>query len=1475
MSIDTWDVYVTDNGQDVVELLNGVSSIIYSTSIAGLVLTVMALALLFIAIRFIFTGGWSGSMKWFITSLIVLFALVAPRKPVHVQDYSDPNIVGIVEDVPLGLAAILSFSTVVGDSLVQVFETAFGTTDGSGSTVNGGFVYSTGGMLEAEKTFAAMMNTDAQNPRVIANVNSFLSSCVYPEVTRNDSFGDVTEAADLPAYFASRSTSALVFYRPAPTSSAPTTTVPGAWRQCSEVGPLVEADILAEANASIERVGAILHPDLESAEAASQYRTDLGFSADRFLAITDDGPELISQVMSINMIKRSLAQEANSGGEAALMDFVNAQASVQSRLTMSSIGGLMQTALPKMHSVLIMVLISIFPIIFTLAFLPSGGGILKNYFLFFLNLQVWPLMFAVFTRIIEGETAERAAAITKAAMGTGSTQGALTMNTLDPLLQIPSETSAIAAMMIGLIPGIAVMLTKGYDAVAGQVESTLRPINVATENAAGAAATGNISLKNANLDNSSIRTHTADQYKQSPSVDVGQFHGHTSTGAPFTVARNGTTITHGDRAQGSGALSANVGSYIDDSINKRVADARSIRRTATESHGTSLSAATADLMSAQHSSTDGKSFDFTQGHDVSESDRNTVRTTWEDAAKFAEENNLSGAAELRQMANVSAGIEGKLGFEFFGLGGGGNVSSSTGKDSAASVRAQKSLSEYLSRTGNEAQSREYGKALNNITSSRERDSSGQSLTQVQAASADLRETETYRKEVTKADNNIASLETAANHSSGFRQNLNANLMGRAQDIVEDRYGRATQLAVFGARVAPGSVEMEMQEAAIRQAIDEQLGGLIQPHDSSVFKTLQDPGGPIKGRDDVIASHAANTGNNGKVSRFAGNNAVLSDAERANAHQSFEENKAQYADQMQGARNMKDAVIAKQGGQDVTKASRTKGGHNIEGTYEDYTPRGVVKAQQDHDAAKVAALEAQPTETQTSLIAQSGGYGMGPATYLETESKVPLTDEQIAALPAQPQTGSLRDSFGIPEGEALPEQIVFPNTPNVSFGNLSGAVTNVIDGSDKDITSIGDDIRAGVDTIADTTVISIPNSPRNRGGPSEGFVDAGNVSRNVELSDTDLHQSAAAISGVMDSGVFARSVAENREYGGLVYRDGDGQIHATEAVGGFTQSDGRLAFNPSDAEHLVPDGAEVIGDYHTHGRAGQNQQFSNFSLGDIQGINNDNDRNAAYAGGFLVNPQGDLSFYGADTLSGNINTTDISNASILLGNIGTGSDGPLEYTNGDGSYDGNFSIRNQQGVLEPEPSGSYGFAATSLTPSHENAFAGRANMVAEDGYTQFGTGDELIQAFEDRSPISEAHVFSHGWSGGVIGRSPFTNEGFYLDNTGAQAPSAAYVSDFVQSVENGDIVLDNGASINFYGCNLDGLAERMSTELSGIGRDDISVMGADASVGAFDTDGNRLDDTLRVYNMRNDNFNTYQDGEVTHTTNEIDLRNPAN
>jgi uncharacterized Zn-binding protein involved in type VI secretion len=132
------------------------------------------------------------------------------------------------------------------------------------------------------------------------------------------------------------------------------------------------------------------------------------------------------------------------------------------------------------------------------------------------------------------------------------------------------------------------------------------------------------------------------------------------------------------------------------------------------------------------------------------------------------------------------------------------------------------------------------------------------------------------------------------------------------------------------------------------------------------------------------------------------------------------------------------------------------------------------------------------------------------------------------------------------------------------------------------------------------------------------------------------QEAAAVAALNEAN--SPSIAQNREFGGLIYQNPDGTYGYTEPSPG----DG-ASFDPTTVS--APPGATVVGDYHTHadysteGPNGEPQRTTdpsqdaynsdNFSQDDRDGITNDAAGNPDYRG-YLGTPSGQFREYDPNT-----------------------------------------------------------------------------------------------------------------------------------------------------------------------------------------------------------------------------------------------------
>ena len=140
-------------------------------------------------------------------------------------------------------------------------------------------------------------------------------------------------------------------------------------------------------------------------------------------------------------------------------------------------------------------------------------------------------------------------------------------------------------------------------------------------------------------------------------------------------------------------------------------------------------------------------------------------------------------------------------------------------------------------------------------------------------------------------------------------------------------------------------------------------------------------------------------------------------------------------------------------------------------------------------------------------------------------------------------------------------------------------------------------------------------PRTARGSARSAAGNGSEKRNYWLKNRDRVDAIAklALRAAVD-----KQSAEGVEYGGLIYVASDGLLHATPLVGGEFEKVQVFA-----ARQYVPDGAEIVADFHTH------PLYDYFSQKDILLTNEYGTFTLiepSYIGSYLAGPSGNAYFY---------------------------------------------------------------------------------------------------------------------------------------------------------------------------------------------------------------------------------------------------------
>lgn len=639
-----YEIPVVSDGDHVVDMLNAVKLMTQLTDgttsgqFNSILATVGMVGLIVILINLVLRGNLQSLVQWLIAYTLVFGVLFVPKVDVIVNDRSDPTVAtNPVENVPLGVGMLAWITTSFGDRVATSLETIMSPVD----TVS----YQGGNMLWGQKVMTEMPGMRFTDARIADNMNKYLRACVFPTIAADPmEMQTIKQSTDLWAHLASNAPNTRITEY---TTSSGTTS----FLSCKAASLLITPELSQQAQDAMTFYGQRLYPDKDGTDAATALKTDLGLLHDTFIGVSRDGGEMLKQVMMLNQFEAGLQGYATDSASASLMNFVNSRSETQSRLTMSGLGNIMQTAMPRLYILMFIVLIALFPFIVAIGLLPGiGFSVVKNYAFGFVYLQAFPVLFIIINRIIVVENAKLSEAAAKNVTGSG-----ISFQNMGILSEIPSETSAMAAVMLTLVPVLAGIFTKGIATLGGQMENILRPMHVATEAAAQEAATGNIAVQSANINTSQMDSAGRYQVNQSPMVDTTMALHRNEDGVVQGFSSGGKLHTRVEEAQSSMMMNPTSHAGFVNTLSRNRSQAASEEQTAGRAYTDALEQTDGQAFQlAMHSASGAdlrKEIGFNQSDEVGAN----LSAFDDEVQSFADRNNISKEDALEVFAEAQAG----------------------------------------------------------------------------------------------------------------------------------------------------------------------------------------------------------------------------------------------------------------------------------------------------------------------------------------------------------------------------------------------------------------------------------------------------------------------------------------------------------------------------------------------------------------------------------------------------------------------------------------------------------------------------------------------------------------------------------------------------------------------------------------------------------------------------------------------------
>lgn len=497
------EVFTFGGGDYLVNTFNAIAAWTGSGGFKSLIRVCMVMGLIYALLITAMDLDWRAWFRWFIQSTLIYLVLMVPTVTVKVTDRMNAGLApSTVANVPIGLAAMASFTSQVSDYLTRTAETVF--------VMPAALNYSTGGFVYGARMWDKARGFEIRDPVFKANVDGYLKQCAYYDILLGTkSLKLLSEAPDLWAELGvNAATNRGMKYL----TDTGTGTVDIEGKTCAQAWTLINNQWDTQINAYALPFAHSMYPKLTEAAAGAKLAADV---------------PVVSQLLTGTAMTRNQFFKQKSmvdAFEAAQLDFGNAdadsfalqRADTQTRNAMTTAAEQGLIWIPVLGVVLTVVFYALFPIVFPLLLFPRTGiATLKGYFSGFFYLSAWGPIYVLIHSFIMDRLASQTAAVSRGSVNLANWAGIDAVN---------QDVATMAGFLMMSVPMLALMVMRGTMSVANNLGSMLAPVQAGSDAAALERTTGNYAYGDVSYGNLNAENRQVSQWNQAPNLLAGAGH---------------------------------------------------------------------------------------------------------------------------------------------------------------------------------------------------------------------------------------------------------------------------------------------------------------------------------------------------------------------------------------------------------------------------------------------------------------------------------------------------------------------------------------------------------------------------------------------------------------------------------------------------------------------------------------------------------------------------------------------------------------------------------------------------------------------------------------------------------------------------------------------------------------------------------------------------------------------------------------
>lgn len=525
-----WEIFAYHNSEALAGIFNAIAAIMASGTYLSAVAAVAFCGFVAAMVAYMFQPDKLQGWKWIGTVVLIYGVLFVPRVTVAVVDKTGGTPNRTIANVPFGMAALGGLTSSIGNSITELFETAFQTLPGSAS-LPPELAYQQNGLMFGSRLIQEVRRTSIPDPAVRTDILNFVNNCTA---------FDIADGTISPTAFSQSADlwTMMAFTNPGRFSTI-TTGAGVTTSTCDNVYLSISSRLPAQINNLTARLAGRMNPSLPTlaAQAAIVNQVSQAFIRGQIAAAASTAADILRQNAIINAINDAGQLGCQKINDPSCMMMATGRANAVASQNASWINGakIAEQALPVVRNAAESMCYAVFPLVVLLLFLSSGRTtlmILSGYAVALISIQLWPPLFAILNYM-----ATLYAQIDQAAAAElGGGVKALSLQTASPIYSNAVSAQAVVSYLIIGIPMLAYSLSNRLANFGSAVLGGLQGLSSTSMsgNASAAAATGTVGMGNVSMDQRNVTPSSSNPWVSRGQDLDGNWVTTTATGAQAT-----------------------------------------------------------------------------------------------------------------------------------------------------------------------------------------------------------------------------------------------------------------------------------------------------------------------------------------------------------------------------------------------------------------------------------------------------------------------------------------------------------------------------------------------------------------------------------------------------------------------------------------------------------------------------------------------------------------------------------------------------------------------------------------------------------------------------------------------------------------------------------------------------------------------------------------------------------------------------